>query len=54
MCASLKGKVIKGPKANFGFRFNETDDGLLIYESEMKIVEKIFRMAASGMGPKAM
>jgi site-specific DNA recombinase len=48
------GKVIKGPKANFGFRFNETDDGLVIYEPEMRIVEKIFSMAASGMGPKAM
>src|ERR687890_521386 len=49
-----EGKVIKGPKANFGFRFNETDDGLIIYEPEMRIVEKIFSMAASGMGPKAM
>jgi site-specific DNA recombinase len=49
-----EGKIIKGPKANFGFRFNETNDGLLIYEPEMRIVEKIFRMAASGMGPKAM
>jgi site-specific DNA recombinase len=49
-----EGKVIKGPKANFGFRFNETNDGLVIYEPEMRIAEKIFKMAASGMGPKAM
>jgi site-specific DNA recombinase len=49
-----EGKVIKGRKANFGFRFNETDDGLIVYEPEMKIVEKIFQMAVSGMGPKAM
>ena len=49
-----EGKVIKGPKANFGFRFNETNDGLVIYGPEMRIVEKIFSMAASGMGPKAM
>jgi site-specific DNA recombinase len=49
-----EGKVIKGPKANFGFRFNETNDGLIIYEPEMRIVEKIFSMAASGLGPKAM
>jgi hypothetical protein len=49
-----EGKIIKGPKANFGFRFNEMDDGLVIYEPEMRIVEKIFSMAASGMGPKAM
>src|SRR5215204_2027425 len=49
-----EGKVIKGPKANYGFRFNDTDDRLLVHEPEMQIVEKIFRMAASGMGPKAM
>src|SRR5215217_2406806 len=48
-----EGKVIKGPKANFGFRFNETDDGLVIFEPEMRIVEKIFSMAAGGKGPKA-
>src|SRR5215211_7746265 len=49
-----EGKVIKGPKANYGFKFNDTEDGLLVHQPEMKIVEKIFRMAASGMGPKAM
>jgi DNA invertase Pin-like site-specific DNA recombinase len=49
-----EGKVIKGPKANYGFKFNDTEDGLLIHQPEMSIVEKIFRMAASGMGPKAM
>src|SRR5919112_1212222 len=49
-----EGKVIKGPKANYGFKFNDTEDGLLVHEPEMRIVEKIFRMAASGMGPKAM
>src|SRR5215212_6321143 len=49
-----EGKVIKGPKANYGFKFNDTEDNLLVNELEMRIVEKIFRMAASGMGPKAM
>src|SRR5215204_2244707 len=49
-----EGKVIKGPKANYGFKFNDTEDGLLVYQPEMRIVEKIFRMAASSMGPKAM
>jgi DNA invertase Pin-like site-specific DNA recombinase len=49
-----EGKVIKGPKANYGFTFNDTEDGLLVHQPEMRIVEKIFRMAASGMGPKAM
>ncbi len=48
-----EGKVIKGPKPNFGFRFNEANDQLVIHEPEMQIVEKIFRMAAEGMGPKA-
>src|SRR5829696_4639566 len=48
-----EGKVIKGPKPNFGYKFNDTEDGLLVHEPEMQIVEKIFRMAASGMGPKA-
>jgi site-specific DNA recombinase len=49
-----EGKVIKGPKANYGFKFNDTEDGLLVHQPEMRIVEKIFKMAASGMGPKAM
>jgi site-specific DNA recombinase len=49
-----EGKVIKGPKANYGFKFNDAEDNLLVHEPEMRIVEKIFRMAASGMGPKAM
>src|SRR5829696_1072250 len=49
-----EGKVIKGPKANYGFKYNDTKDGLLVHQPEMRIVEKIFKMAASGMGPKAM
>ena len=49
-----EGKVIREPKANYGFKYNDTEDGLLIHQPEMRIVEKIFRMAASGIGPKAM
>jgi DNA invertase Pin-like site-specific DNA recombinase len=49
-----EGKIIRGPKANYGFKYNDTEDGLLIHQPEMRIVEKIFRMAASGIGPKAM
>jgi DNA invertase Pin-like site-specific DNA recombinase len=49
-----EGKVIRGPKANYGFKYNDTEDGLLIHQPEMRIVEKILRMAASGIGPKAM
>jgi DNA invertase Pin-like site-specific DNA recombinase len=49
-----EGKVIRGSKANYGFKYNDTEDGLLIHQPEMRIVEKIFRMAASGIWPKAM
>ncbi|HET6885309.1 MAG TPA: recombinase family protein, partial [Rubrobacteraceae bacterium] len=34
----------------YGFRYNEAKDALLIYEPEMRVVEKIFRMAAEGLG----
>ncbi len=49
-----EGKVIKGPKPNFGFRFDRTGEQLMAHEPEARVVEKIFRMAADGMGPKAM
>ncbi len=38
---------------NYGFRLNEAKDGLQIYEPEMTVVEKIFRMAAEGLGTAA-
>jgi site-specific DNA recombinase len=47
-----EGRIIKGPKPNYGFRFNDNGDQLLIYEPEMRIVEQVFRMAAEGLGPK--
>jgi DNA invertase Pin-like site-specific DNA recombinase len=47
------GKVIRGPKPNFGFRFDDENDNLLVYDPEMWIVERIFGMAAEGMGPKS-
>jgi site-specific DNA recombinase len=37
-------------KPKYGFRYNEARDGLLVYEPEMKVVEKIFRLAAEGLG----
>jgi site-specific DNA recombinase len=37
-------------KPKYGFRFNEARHGLLIHEPEMKVVEKIFRLAAEGLG----
>jgi site-specific DNA recombinase len=39
---------------NYGFRFNAAKDGLVVCESEMAVVEKIFRMAAEGLGLRAM
>jgi DNA invertase Pin-like site-specific DNA recombinase len=54
MQKAREGKVIKGPKANYDYEFNDTEDSLLLHQPEMRIVEKIFKMAASGIGPKAM
>ena len=39
---------------NYGFRFNAAKDGLVVCESEMAVVEKIFRIAAEGLGLRAM
>jgi site-specific DNA recombinase len=38
----------------YGFRYNEAKDALIIYEPEMRVVEKIFRMAVEGLGLRAM
>ena len=49
-----EGKVIKGPKPNFGFRWNESGDMLVVHAPEMRLVERIFRMSAEeNLGPKA-
>ena len=37
----------------YGFRYNEARDGLIVCEPEMKVVEKVFRMAAEGLGVTA-
>jgi site-specific DNA recombinase len=37
-------------KPKYGFRFDEARDDFLIHEPEMKVVEKIFRLAAEGLG----
>jgi site-specific DNA recombinase len=37
-------------RPRYGFRYNEAKNALLICEPEMQVVEKIFRMAADGMG----
>ncbi len=54
---SRRGKLRKAregravaPIAKYGYRFNEARDALLVHDPEMAVVEKIFRMAAEGLG----
>jgi len=37
----------------YGFRYSENKDALLVHEPEMRIVERIFRMAAENLGLNA-
>jgi site-specific DNA recombinase len=39
-----EGKVVAGPRPNYGFRFNERRDGYLVDEDKMGVVRRIFRM----------
>jgi site-specific DNA recombinase len=39
-----EGKIVAGPRPNFGFRFNEERDGYLIDEEKMALIRRIFRM----------
>ena len=48
-----EGRIMRGPKAPYGFRYNATFDALVIHEPEMLVVERVFRMATSGLGPGA-
>jgi site-specific DNA recombinase len=48
-----EGRVICGATPTYGFRFNETRDGLLINEPEMRVVEKIFHLVADGVAVRA-
>src|SRR5215211_6963494 len=48
-----EGRVICGATPTYGFRYNETRDGLLVHEPEMVLVEKIFRYAAEGVAVRA-
>lgn len=48
-----QGKVIATVKPPYGFRYNEARDALIVYEPEIRVVEKIFRLAAGGHGTKA-
>jgi site-specific DNA recombinase len=53
MRKAREGRAVTATPA-YGFRFNEAKDGLLVYESEMLVVEKIFRMATEGLGVRSM
>jgi site-specific DNA recombinase len=48
-----EGRVICGATPTYGFHYNETRDGLLINEPEMRVVEKIFDLAANGVAVRA-
>jgi DNA invertase Pin-like site-specific DNA recombinase len=48
-----QGKIIATMKPRYGFRYNEARNGLVVYEPEMAVVERIFRLAAEGFGTRA-
>jgi site-specific DNA recombinase len=48
-----EGKIIAARKPPYGFRYNDARDGLVSYEPEQHVVEKIFRLAAKGHGTRA-
>jgi site-specific DNA recombinase len=48
-----EGKILRGPEPPYGFRYNAAGDGLVVYEPEMAVAERIFRLAADGLGPQA-
>ena len=57
---SRRGKMRKAKEGHvgvttlkYGFRYNEARDSLIVYEPEMKVVGKVFRMAADGLGVMA-
>src|SRR5688500_12183178 len=37
-----EGKIVAGPRPNFGFRFNEERDGYLIDEERIAVIRRIF------------
>ena len=37
-----EGKIVAGPRPNYGFRFNEERDGYLIDEEMMALIRRIF------------
>jgi site-specific DNA recombinase len=48
-----EGKVLRGRKPPYGFRYDASGGGLTVHESETAVLEKVFRLAAEGLGPQA-
>ena len=48
-----EGKVIATMKPPFGFRYNEARDALVVHGPEADVVVQVFRLAAEGLGTKA-
>ena len=48
-----EGKVIATMKPPYGFRYNESRDALVVHGPEADVVERVFRLAAEGLGTKA-
>jgi site-specific DNA recombinase len=48
-----EGRLIGTANEKYGFRYNDQRDGFVVYEPEMLIVEKIFRLTAEGRGVRA-
>lgn len=48
-----QGKILRTNRSPFGFRYHESGEALVVDEDEMRTVERMFRMAAEGLGPQA-
>jgi site-specific DNA recombinase len=48
-----EGKVIATMKPPYGFRYNEARDALVVHGPEADVVVQVFRLAAEGLGTKA-
>ena len=41
-----EGKIVAGRAPNYGFKYNETHDGYVVDEEQMRVVKRVFRMLA--------
>jgi site-specific DNA recombinase len=48
-----EGRILRGRKPPYGFRYNAIGDGLVTHEPEMVVVGRIYRRATEGLGPQA-